>query len=797
MKKYILSFLIPISILLLSFLYNDFFSKSILISDLSAQYYHFFYKFIEILNGEGNLLYTFDFGLGASMYSIFSYYLVSITNVFLFFFSFENLYIYIYLIIIVKIGLCGLTMYKFLQYNFKNNYLLIFSTAYALSTFILSNYFQIMWLDNYVLAPLVFLGIDKIIKDNNFILYSLTLFLAILSNYYIGGILCIFSVIYYIYKSLIKYGKLKKFLKFLVVSCLSGMMTMFVHFLTLKEIIQLNRINSFETGFNTDFAKVISGFFIGNEMESVISFTYPKLYVGILILFLLFLYFFNNKISKKEKIFSLMILILFLLIIIFKPLNVVFHVFITPTGFNFRYIYLINIFIIFISCRCFENIVGVHKIYYIMFIYIFLIFCFIVLVTDRNSINFVLLSLIFVVIYFLIFYFFKNKGIVLIFLLEIFINSIYVYNNFTPLNSVDEIIDYKLFNIINEIKGNDMSPFYRMDFINLNIKTNDNLLYGYKSASSWVSTIKYNELNFLKNISYNVGLNSYHFKSNDIMNALLGIKYYATENSNDQLINKYNNMNIYKNENALNIGFLVNSKSKEKLVCDSSYKCSENILNMMTNDESEIYEELKMTQLDNYNFEFTIDNNQDFYIYFESKYASEPKLKIFINDTLINDSGGYFYDIDNVIKIDGMLENKYEIGDKIKIKIIDENNSLYDIKLKIYNYNYNLFLKKINQLKNKQLYLLEFKDNYIKATSEGKGTLFFSIPYNENWKVYIDGKKSKTYKLFDMFLGVDIDEGNHIVELKYESNDLKTGLIISIISMFALIVYIYSEKTLQ
>ena len=91
MKKYILSFFIPIIILILSFFYNDFFSKSILISDLSSQYYHFLYKFIEIINGNGNLFYTFDFGLGTSMYSIFVYYLMSLSNIFLFFFSVEKL----------------------------------------------------------------------------------------------------------------------------------------------------------------------------------------------------------------------------------------------------------------------------------------------------------------------------------------------------------------------------------------------------------------------------------------------------------------------------------------------------------------------------------------------------------------------------------------------------------------------------------------------------------------------------------------------------------------------------------
>ncbi len=792
MKKYILSFFIPIIILILSFFYNDFFSKSILISDLSSQYYHFLYKFIEIINGNGNLFYTFDFGLGTSMYSIFVYYLMSLSNIFLFFFSVEKLYLYIVLIIIVKIGLCGLTMYQFLKYHFKNNYLIIFSTSYALSTFILSNYFQIMWLDNYVLAPLVFLGIDKIIDKDKPLLYEITLFLSILNNYYMGFILCLFSAIYYLYKCFIKNKKLLNIKTFIISSFLSGMMTMFTHLIALKEILDLNRINKFELGFNTDFSKVISSFFIGNDMESIVNYTYPKLYIGILMLFLLFVYFFNQKISKKEKKITIFLLILFLNILIFKPLNTIFHSFSSPIGFNFRYVYLINIFLIYLSCKSFENINGVPKIYKLIYIYVFFILCFIVFITARNNIYFIILSLIFAIIYSLMFYFSKTQKIIyIIFFLEIIINSIYVYNNFDTLESKEQIINSKILNIVNNIKENESSIFYRMDLLNLKMKTNDNLFYDYYSASTWLSTIKYSELQFLKKISYNTGINSYHFKNSDIMNSILGIKYYADIKSNDELIYTYDEMNIYKNNNASNLGFIVDDSSKEKLVCSDSFKCQEKILNMMTNDNTQIYNELDVAQ--NSNIEYTIKDNSDIYIYFEAKYENETDFQILINDKIIWDSSSYVYDIENIIKLDGVLENKYKIGDKIKIQINDNAKSLYDVKIKLYNYNYSVYVNKINKLKQNQLNLIDFKDNYIKGTIEGNGILFLSIPYSEYWNIYIDGTKVETVKLFDAFLGVDIPDGEHTIELIYKIDTFKYGITISIISTIIFIFYNYKK----
>ena len=796
MKKNFISFFIPICILILSFFYNDFFSKSILISDLSSQYYHFLYKYIEIINGNGNIFYTFDFGLGTSMFSIFVYYLMSLSNIILFFLSYENLYLYILLIVIFKIGLCGLTMFQFLKYHFKNNYLLIFSTAYALSAFILSNYFQMMWLDNYVLAPLVFLGIDKIIDKDKPLLYGVTLFLSILNNYYMGVILCLFSLIYYIYKCLIINKKLSNLKTFIITSILSGLMTMFTHLVALKEIIELNRINKFEFGFSTDFAKIISSLFIGNEMESVVNYTYPKLYLGLLITILLFTYFFNLKIKKREKIFSLIILILFTIILIFQPFNIIFHAFSNPIGFNFRYVYLMNIFILYMSCKCFENIKSVPKIYFLLYIYIFVIACFIVFITNNNSIYFILLSLFFVILYSLMFYFFKFKKIIyIIFFIELVLNSLFIYSNFETLESPDKLINSNILNLVNDIKKQEESIFYRMDFINLGMKTNDNFLYDYYSASTWLSTIKYDELQFLKKLSYNTGINSYHFKNNDILNSILGIKYYADKDGNDKVIYEFNDMKIYKNENALSLGFLVDKNAKEKLVCNNSYDCLDTILSMMTNDYTEIYERLNVVKKEK--FEYIIENNDDLYIYFESKYNKEANFEILLNDEIIWNSNSYVYDIEKNIKLDGILKNKYKIGDKIVIKINDFNKTLYNTNVDMYNYNYSIFEKKINQLKNNQLDIIEFKENYIKGNVEGEGVLFLSIPYNDNWHIYVDGKEEVTYKLFDMFLGVDISAGEHTIELVYKIDSFKLGVVISVVSTIIFIIYNYKKHCLN
>ncbi len=77
-----------------------------------------------------------------------------------------------------------------------------------------------------------------------------------------------------------------------------------------------------------------------------------------------------------------------------------------------------------------------------------------------------------------------------------------------------------------------------------------------------------------------------------------------------------------------------------------------------------------------------------------------------------------------------------------------------------------------------------FKDGCIKGnvcSNKDKDILFTSIPYDENWIVYIDGKKCETISLLDgAFVGVEIPEGNHEIELRFIDGWIIKGGIVSL-----------------
>ena len=60
--------------------------------------------------------------------------------------------------------------------------------------------------------------------------------------------------------------------------------------------------------------------------------------------------------------------------------------------------------------------------------------------------------------------------------------------------------------------------------------------------------------------------------------------------------------------------------------------------------------------------------------------------------------------------------------------------------------------------------------------------------------ILVDGKETEYYKLFDNFIGLDLDEGLHNIEIIYEVKGLKLGFIISLISLSLFAIYSYRLK---
>jgi len=82
----------------------------------------------------------------------------------------------------------------------------------------------------------------------------------------------------------------------------------------------------------------------------------------------------------------------------------------------------------------------------------------------------------------------------------------------------------------------------------------------------------------------------------------------------------------------------------------------------------------------------------------------------------------------------------------------------------------------------------EYRDGYMRGTInvENDYVLFTSIPYEDGWRIYVDGKEVDKLSLLDnAFVGAKIDKGNHEVVLKYYDRSITTGLIMFVVGLIS------------
>ncbi len=186
-----------------------------LYSDSYYQYYPFFKEFRRALLSGDSLLYTWSTGMGMDYLGLISYYLASPLN-WLVILVPESLTLeYFTFLIPVRIGLAGLFFAIFLKRHFGKNdiSLVAFGGLYATCAWALGYQWNLMWLDTFALLPLVALGTISLLRDKKFILYTLTLFASIFSNYYIGFFTCIFVLLLFIFYQICNFTTFRRFLE--------------------------------------------------------------------------------------------------------------------------------------------------------------------------------------------------------------------------------------------------------------------------------------------------------------------------------------------------------------------------------------------------------------------------------------------------------------------------------------------------------------------------------------------------------------------------------------------------------
>lgn len=346
----LVSFVLPIIILTVIYAawgQYPFGEGSLLIWDMNWQYASFFSHLHDILHGNASALYSFSRAIGGNMFSVSAYYLMSPFNFLFYFFDAEHIYIGILIVTMLKTGAAGIAMYCFLSRKFQDGSAVIFSTAYALSAYMIAYQFNIFWLDALILVPFVTGGIERLVDEGRYFLYILSVSLAIITNFYMGYIVCLFSVLYflcYFFSVQRRSRGFRIFLLYGISSLWSGVLSMWV-VLPMLYILRRGK-NGFSPDILGDFhrlfryTELFDAGLCGTISNEQITYGKPLIYCGVFSVIMALYWIIRGKASVREKA-SYVILLLFIAVSFnHYNLNCIWHGFNYPVGSPYRFAFL-------------------------------------------------------------------------------------------------------------------------------------------------------------------------------------------------------------------------------------------------------------------------------------------------------------------------------------------------------------------------------------------------------------------------------------------------------------------------
>lgn len=532
MVNFLFSFLLPFLVVIAGLALRGampFGDGSLLAIDAWGQYYPMLCAMKEAVKS-GELFWSYKGLLGFNLWAQNAYYTNSVLWLPLYLLPDRFMIAGINILAAIRIGLAGFTCSIYLygcttvkKPRGVDMKLPVFSAAYALSAYTLAFINQFMWMDAVICLPLVIKGIDNIRSKKGGILYIAALSYTIISNFYIGYMVCLFSVVYFagcVIGERIPRGQLwEKIWRFLLYSLIAGAISA-VYTVPAYYAIRNTAASSAGFGGKIEFYHPVSEVLAGFLPFQKISLVYevPNIYCGAVCILLCILSFFIQK-NIRKRICIISGCILFYLSLNCNILDYVWHGFHYPNQLPGRWSFCLIFLIVkqaYICCGGFEKLHSRFS------------WC---------------------------------RVIVLVLFAEVTANAVYTF--YSQIRMVDGNEYYqtmeKYEKVAGDIKAEDGSAFYRTE-LETPWNFNPGQLCGYKGISYYSSTMSKTAYDFFVNMGMSVYAKnlSTRYDKSCAADVFLGVKY--------RINNDKGEAGYTKNEAALPVGYSIKAESCEKLV---------------------------------------------------------------------------------------------------------------------------------------------------------------------------------------------------------------------------------------
>ena len=774
--------------------------------DMYHQYCPFFTEFLNKLQSGGSLQYSWNLGLGSDFVSLYAYYLASPLNFLILLCPKSHVIEFMTLLIILKISASGLTFFLYIRHHYKlvgkdgrmhkNQVIpaIVFSTAYALSGFVAAYSWDIMWMDCIALFPLIMIGLERLVQEKKAGLYYITLALCIFCNYYISIMICIFLVFAFVLLFFSqKKGKGGAVLRFGWYSLLAGASSAI---LLLPEIAVLSVSGSAEGGFPKTaefYFNILAELGRGAAVTSVYTGNdhWPNLYAGAFSLFLVWIYVLNRRISWKEKVPRIAMLAFFLVSFAENQLDYIWHGMHFPQALPGRQSFLYSFVLLSMGFAAVRKRKGT-KIWHIAVAAIVSMMLLLLsgwygdeTVTEPVSL---VITALFICVYAVTFVLTKITGkkkrlafaqfAVFVAVAELAINMAATgFGTTSRVAYTEKQTDYEnLLETAKEDNEETGSGFYRVEDTERKTK-NDDSLYGYASATIFSSLMNLDVSHLFQSLFMEGGKNFYCYNgATPLSSSLFSVKYMLSDSALEEspyrtLIGGSGSSFLYRNNYSLPLGFVMDEQAIANWTSSTADRMAS--LNSLTSalgaEGQMLYPATCVTDANA--GDTTIDIAEDGYYY--ADYVSCT------SDTLtVNRSDGWTKQYSKTSHRYLIELGECKAGDEIHIL----NSNMESIEFQVYQLNEKVVQQAFDTLNAQTMQLTDMTDRKIegKIQVQNAGRLILSVPADEGWTLYVDGKETEIEPLADALVGVHLEKGSYTIKLCYTTPGLKVGAGISL-----------------